>query len=313
MPQSMRLYIKIILTLAGLAIFMTSAWAFIMPGGTMGRLKFRPLAHGEMPRRIVSMAPAITETLFAIGAKDLVKGVTDYCAYPPEVKKLPKIGGYYDPNYEAIMALSPDLVILLPEHREHRLKFQQLNISTLTMEMHSLAGIISTFIQLGSLCHCEFQGAWLADSFSRRLIKARERTRNLTRKKVMLVIGRDYGQKGISEVYIAGQGEFYHELLELAGGENVYTRAAPKYPQVSVEGILAMNPEVVIELIPDPEGTGKTIEEIRADWSGLPGLPASQPGRIKILTGNFLVVPGPRLMLLLKDLGEAIHPELNWE
>ncbi|MCK5219724.1 ABC transporter substrate-binding protein [bacterium] len=304
--------LKIILVLAGSVLFITSAWAFILPGGSMGRLKFRPLAHGEMPRRIVSMAPAITETLFAIGAKDLVKGVTNYCVYPPEVKKLPKIGGYYDPNYEAIMALNPDLVIILPEHREHRLRFQQLNISTLTMEMHSLAGVISTFIQLGNLCQCEFQGAWLADAFSRQLIKAREQTRNLTRKKVMLVIGRDYGQ-GISEVYIAGQGEFYHELLDLAGGENVYQRAAPKYPQVSVEGILAMNPEVVIELIPDPEGIGKTIEEIRADWSGLPGLPAVQQKQIKILTGDFLVVPGPRMMLLLKALGEALHPELEWK
>jgi len=284
--------------------------AFYVPvGGQVSRMQFFRLAQGNVPRRIVSLAPVITETLFAIGAGEKVKGVTDYCDYPPEVMKIPKVGGYYDPNFEAILALHPDLVIILPEHREYRQRFQYLHIATYTVEMHSLAGIMSTFIQLGSICQKEAQGIYLAETFRQKTIQIRNITKTLARKKVMLVIGRDYSAQQIREVYIAGKGEFYDELLRVAGGENAYILSTPKYPRLSAEGILALHADCIIELIPEPLQLSRSLDEIQADWTRLPGLEAARKNQIYILTGMYLVRPGPRLLLLLEDLVKILHPE----
>ncbi len=295
-----------------LAVASIGLAAFYSPGGPVGPASLLGPGPGEFPpRRLVSLAPSITETLFALGAGGRVKGVTDFCQYPPEARKLPRVGGYDDLNFEKIISLRPDLVVLLPDHGDQRARFQQFRIPTLTVEMNSLAGILSACIHLGVVCGCEAQGALLAGHLRRALQDARRRTRGLPRRRVLLVIGRDYTAPRISEVYVAGRGTFYDELLTYAGGENAYPKSAPAYPKLSAEGILALQPDLILELIPEPAEVGASLPEIQAGWKRLAAEFNRRPRPARVLTGDYLVIPGPRISRLLEDLLQALHPEAS--
>lgn len=280
--------------------------------GTTGRALFSLFAllagvsasAADAPQRIVSLAPSITETLFAIGAGSRVVGVTEFCSFPAEAGRLPKVGGYYDPNYEAILALRPDLVVLLPESAEHRRKLAALRIPTLTVEQHSLAGVLDSFILLGQVCGCEAGAACWIRNFQDELAGLQRRVRGGATPKVLLVLGRDYGSGRIQEAYVAGRGEIYDELLSLAGGRNAFPGGWPKYPKLSAEGILSLKPDIILEFVPALPAGGR--EQIRAAWAGLPGY----AGKVEILAGAYLTIPGPRLLLTVKQMALALHPEL---
>ncbi|MCD4812187.1 helical backbone metal receptor [bacterium] len=297
------LWVRVLgLCILGFCVIAIPAVAFIMPGGQVGRMHLYQLAKGQSPQRIISMAPGITETLFAIGAGKQVCGVTDFCDFPEAAQELPKVGGYYDPNFEAILRLKPDLVVLLPEHAEFRARFQYLRIPTLTVEMNSLVGIMNTFIQLGMICRKEAQGIHLAETLRCAMLDALARQPWEIRPAVMLVISRDYDNSSIKEVYIAGQGDFYDELIFLAGGKNAYTRSTPRYPKLSQEGILALRADVVVELVAEPEKVSRPVSELTHDWYALPGLNKPNQIPIRLLTGTYLVRPGPRIIRLLETL-----------
>ncbi|MCK5241022.1 ABC transporter substrate-binding protein [bacterium] len=314
MPKISRTKSRILLLTVTLLFLAASALAFYVPtGGKVVRMRMLRMTKGEVPQRIVSLAPVITETLYAIGAGDKVKGVTDYCDYPPEAAKVAKVGGYYDPNFEAILSLRPDLVILLPEHKEHRQRFQYLRIATYTVEMNSIAGIMSTFIQLGSICQKEAQGFYLTETFRQKIMAVQKKTQNLSRKKVVLAINRDYSEAVIREAYVAGQDGFYNELLQFAGGTNAYQKKVPKYPKLSIEGLIALHTDVLIELIPDSSQGSKSPAQLKQDWQAMPGLSEAQKKEVYILTGSYLVRPGPRVLQLLDDLVKILHPEIVGE
>lgn len=286
---------------------------FIMPqAGNVTSYATNPFIEHKQPRRIVSLAPALTEMLFALDAGSMVKGVTDYCTYPAAAKKIKKIGGFYDPNYEAIVGLRPDLVLLLPAHKDQRLYFQKLNIPTLTLDLNTISGIMSSFIQLGGLLQKEGTAAfWVHDFYQTFYVKTGQL--HASDEKVMLVINRDYSQTYIRDVYIAGKGDFYDELLERLGVINVYTKTFPKYPKLSLEGLLRLDPDRIIELVANEDMLkgGKT-RQLEA-WQTVPGLRAAKENKVTLLAGDYLVVPGPRLPELFKALGVILRPEVQWE
>lgn len=262
------------------------------------------------PLRIVSLAPSLTETLFAVGAGDRVAGRTKFCRYPPAAERLPMIGGFYDVNYEAILALHPDLVVLLPENGEQRARLQALGVETLVVEQHSLAGVADSFLRVGAVSGHPAEGARLAGEFAAALRHARELTRASPRPKVLLVIGRDYDRAPMRDVYVAGRGWIYDQMLEAVGGSNAYPQPQPSYPKLSAEGVLSLRPDVILELVPDAVAVHNTPERLRRDWLSLPAL---RPRRVVVLAGDYLTIPGPRLLRTLKDFGQALHPELEWE
>lgn len=263
----------------------------------------------EGARRIISLAPALTETLFALGAGPQVVGVTDFCGYPPEAKTRPKVGGFYDLRLEAILRLRPDLILALPEHHEQQAKLQALKLPWVTVEMHSLAGIYSGFIQLGQLTHHEAEAARLAGQFRQALLQAKRATAALRPKRVLLVVSREYGAGRIQEVYVAGPHEFYAELLALAGATNAYAESPLSFPKLSLEGLLQLDPELVIELVPELDRTGRTRAQLLNDWKELDRLQPGFSQRVRILAGDHTAVPGPRLTWLVKELVQTVHPE----
>ncbi len=273
---------------------------------------------GEAPvsvdcTRIVSMAPSITETLFALGLGDSVVGVTKYCTYPPEAQQRTVVGGFYDPNYEAIVGLSPSVVMALPEHAEHARRLGELGIAVHTVPQATVEQILASLEDVGRACSVESRGRELADGLRARLADVEKRTTGRPRPGVLVSVGREMGNGVLRDIFVAGRGTFYDELVSLAGGSNVYDGRTIQYPILSTEGLLRLNPQVVIEIVPELKGRGLTEETVIRDWESLPGLNAVKDRRIHVLTEDYAVIPGPRFVLLLDKLARVLHPEIAWD
>jgi iron complex transport system substrate-binding protein len=276
-----------------------------------------PMRPRMMPvwqcRRIVSMAPSITETLYALGLGERVVGVTWDCRYPPEVVDKTRIGGCYDPNFETILALKPDLVILSEEHEQALSAFEKLEIETLVVSHKTIEGVIDSFRTIGRVCGKGAEGRRMAYGYENRLGRIHDRTRLLTRPRVLLALNRVVGRGHLDNVCIAGADNYLNRIIELAGGENACQEAGDRYPIVSPEGIVCLNPEVIVDVTPRRSLKQSGNEALVADWSELKQLGAVRSGRVVVLDEDYAVVPGPRFIGLIEDLARAIHPEVKWD
>jgi len=296
------------------------AAAILVFGATFAaRLLLRRSAEApdESPtdrRRIVSLAPSITESIFALGRGDRLVGVTRYCDYPAEAGKLPKVGGYLDPNYEAIIDCRPDLVITLgaSEHGKVRRALAEMGVELMTLEHSTVDGILKSLPLLGRACGAPREAKRMVADFRARMKVIREKTSRRPRRKVLISFGRTMGSGGIKEVYVAGKDGFYDRIIELAGGTNAYARDVPRYPKVSVEGLLGLAPDVIIDLVPDMAEKNLTRRQVMAEWNVLTELEAVKNKRVHILTGDYVEVPGPRFVKLLEDVAQVVHPEVDW-
>lgn len=264
---------------------------------------------GKEYARIVSLAPNITETLYALGLGDRVAGVSRFCKYPPEATEKPKVGGFLDVNYEALASLKPDLAILLPEHEEVKKHLESLGIPTLTVHNRVVREILDTVTTIGKTCGTEARADSLVRDMESRLEAVRKHTEGRPKPRVLLVVERKVGGGTPGAVYAAGTDTFYDELIELAGGVNAYRGPAIAYPEVALEGILRLDPEIVVDIIPTLAEQGISPEAARADWNGVPSLRAVKSGRVHVMGDSYAVIPGPRFIRMLEELAGIIHPE----
>jgi len=255
------------------------------------------------PARLVSLAPSITETLFELGLGERVVGVTRFCVYPPEARSKPQIGGYYDPNFEAVTAARPDLVLLLPEHQEIRKEFEKLGVTTLTVDHTSVRGILSSVLQIGEACGCPEKAADLHARLESRIRNIGLQTAGRPRPRVLISIGRMAGDASMNRITVCGRKGFFEELIGLAGGVNAF-EGEIAFPALSAEGILRANPGVIVDLWPDLKEKGLDPEAARRQWKVIPDLKA----RVHVIGESYAMVPGPRVVLLLEDLARAFHP-----
>lgn len=262
-------------------------------------------------QRIISLSPSTTETLFALGLGDRVAGVTRFCHFPPAARDKPKVGGYFDPNYEAIAALKPDLVIILPEQEKVKEFLNELELKHLTVNNKTIADILSTISTIGQACHAGKAARELVQDIERRIESIREATKNLARPTVLISIGRSLGSGSLQEVYAAGQNTFFNELVVAAGGQNAFTEATPEYPMLSAEGILQLNPDFIFDLVADLSAKNLTEAEVITEWHSLGQLKAVQQQQVVVLSADYTVIPGPRFILLLEDFARILHPEVT--
>jgi iron complex transport system substrate-binding protein len=261
---------------------------------------------GSGCRRIVSLAPSVTEILFELGLGDRLVGVTRYCRYPPEAQTKARVGGYVDPNYEGIVRLRPDLVILLTVHTAAGERLRHLGFATLTVDHTRIAGILTSIMTIGNACGAGKKAEALAGGISARMERIRNAAKGAGPPRVLISVDRT--TDALSSVYIAGKNTCYDEMISIAGGVNAYAGAAA-YPAVSAEGILQMDPQVIIDLVPSLDGRKKTREKALTQWNMLAGVEAVTAGRVFIFEQDYAVIPGPRLIILLEDMARAIHPE----
>lgn len=257
--------------------------------------------------RIVSLSPNLTEILFAVGLGDHVVGVTRFCEYPPEAARLPRVGGYFDTNIEAVVALEPDLVVLLPAHENVRTVLERLGIECLVTGNETIGEILRSITTIGRRCGAADSAGAVRELMTRRIDRIRRLTGDLDRPSVLIVVSRTYAASPV-DVCAAARGTFYDELVEAAGGRNAIDSRVPAYPELSMEGLLHLDPDVIVEIVPAADARRLDRDRLAAGWNGASDLRAVREGRVTILTGSHAAVPGPRLALLLEELAQAIHP-----
>ncbi|MDL2227054.1 ABC transporter substrate-binding protein [Deltaproteobacteria bacterium OttesenSCG-928-M10] len=264
----------------------------------------RPAAPPTNPERIVSLAPSVTETLYAIGMGDQVVGVTEYCKYPPEVQSKPKVAGFSDINLEAVLRQKPDLVALPVDKIRNQTSLERLGLTVMPLNTRSLSGLMEAIEQLGQATGHQAESKVIVRRIQDGIAQAEARAEGREKPRVLFSVMHSYQGLGyITEINAVGRDGFFSQLIEIAGGVNVY-QGSLAFPRLSREAVIFLNPEVIIDIIPDSED----LEAVRRDWMSLSSVTAIKNGRIIFLTDNSDTVPGPRTYQTLAKLSEAFHP-----
>ena len=246
--------------------------------------------------RIIALAPGITETLFELGLGDRVVGVGNYSSWPPEVAQKPKLGGLFDARLEAITSLQPDLAILLPSEEELRVQLERLGVEVLTVRSETLADVETMIATIAERCGVADRGEVVLERWRQGLapnpIEGRPR--------ILLSVGRESGR--MADVLVSGPGTHLDELLGLMGAVNAFADAPLDYPQVGLEEILQRQADVVIDLQPSPG----MYEELAVEWQDLRAQTDMAPACARVVAGDHVLIPGPRLPRLYRELREAI-------
>ena len=265
------------------------------------------LADQAIPGRIISTAPSITETVFVVGAGDKLVGVTRFCEYPSLARLLPKVGGLLDPSGEAIVRLEPDLVIVLEENLKFRQELSTSDYQVVAVDHKSIPGIIASIETIGKACGREKQGVRLAAGLRHRIeeLEKRESFKKPS-PRVIISVGRNAGSGQLGKVYIAGKDNYYEEMIRLAGGVNAYSGSI-RYPVVSIEGLLRLNPDVIIDLVPGYREKGLREESLRGEWNEMRGTKAFETGNIYIRGEDYWTLPGPRFIRIVEDMSLILN------
>ena len=287
----------------------------IFAGSFWGRwhLQREPLA-APLPstsQRIISLSPGITETLFALHVGQRCIGVTDYCIFPPEATKIDAIGGgLMDLHLERMIQLDPDL--LVGRHDNEQGGLVQLPCRQVFVSHKSFAGLVASFSTIGDAVGQPEAGRQMAEDFRQRVTRIANVVKGRPQPRVLLCIYRPYDTGDTRGVTVPTRG-LMAELIELAGGTNACQQSAIRFPVLSAEGVLQMQPEVIVKLVRPDATAGLSNLELLAQWNVLPELPAVQQQRLAVIDDDFAMVPGPRFILLIEKLARILHPEAPWD
>jgi iron complex transport system substrate-binding protein len=260
------------------------------------------------PQRIVSLVPAVTEMIFAIGEGARVAAVSNYDHFPADVAGLPRVGGLHDPSVERILAIKPDLVIVYATQKELIARLDRAGIGYFNYQHRALPDILSTIRAIGDRIGAAARAESVASGMERSLADVGRQTAALPHPATLLVFERD--PAGLRNVFASGGYGFLHDMLEIAGGRNVFAAMRQQSVQASTEMLIASRPDVIIELLyGDHLKNADVAKELRA-WDALPSVPAVRAHRIAALTGDEFVVPGPRIVDATLKLARVLHPEV---
>lgn len=256
-------------------------------------------------QRIVSFVPSLTEIAFDLGLGPKVVGVSDFDTHPPEVKRIEKVGGLFNPNLEKVVALDPDLVLIQPSLEKVRELAEKRGTRAVVVRTDTLEDVFECYRLIGEAAGIEAVAKARAEAL-REALGAASAPKGARRPKVLLVVGRQEGS--LDGLTAAGRGSFLDQLLERAGGENVLGETPTKWPQVSKEVLLASPPEVIIEL--SPGSSAEPVEVARAlePWSALGSMEVVKEKRVFKLVGEHLLLPGPRSARTVEDLRRLFDP-----
>ncbi|WP_417541545.1 ABC transporter substrate-binding protein [Methylophaga thalassica] len=273
----------------------------------------KPLSTVKNYERIITLSPSLTETVFALGLGDHVVAVTDYCDYPAQAQALPSVGSYTNTSLEAITRLQPDLVIMLNGQQQRQQQLEQLGIKTLVLDNSTIADIKETIQKIADLTDRQNEADKLLTRIQAQIDYVHNKVRGLVPVRTLVGIAHYVNSDQLDTVYIAGQHDFYNELLELAGGVNVYTDTTVKVPSVSAEGIIRMNPDAIIDVFPEQKDHQSDMKQVIKQWQSLRNVNAVKQQRIYIIEHDYASIPGPRIFKLLPEMAQLLHPELDWQ
>lgn len=263
-------------------------------------------AFQPRPQRIISLVPALTEMLYAVGAGPQVIAVSSYDEYPPAVKALPRVGALLDPDTERILSLKPDLVVTYGSQVDLQAQMKRAGVPTFDYRHGGLAHILVTIKELGARTGRAAEGGKVVAAIEARIAAVRAAVAGKRRPRTLLVFSRE--PKTLRNIYVSGGRGFLHDMLEIAGGEDVFNDIDKESVQVSTEIILARAPEVILELRPEEIPDGQPMKEELASWSRLASVPAVRGNRVHFISGHAITVPGPRVAESVERMAKALHP-----
>lgn len=251
------------------------------------------------PKRIISLAPSITETLFALGLGDKVVGVTAYCDFPEAAKTKEQVGDTLNPNPERLIALKPDLIVITTASQLEKLSRQlgELNIPVYVTNPRGIGEVLTSIHKLGQVTGATIEAQQLTEQMQTRIANVELRTKSFPKPRVFYVLQ-------TAPLITAGRNTFINDLIRLAGGESITANEATDYPQLSRETAIAREPQVIVA--PASHGTELVKEEVlRRDFSVTPAI---KTNRIIRVNPDWVDRPGPRIVDGLEQLANGLHP-----
>jgi len=271
----------------------------------MAAVSGMPAPAEPAPERIISLIPAVTEMLFAIGAGPQLVAVSSFDHFPPDVETLPRVGALLDPDLERILSLRPDLVIVYGSQRDLHRQLDRARIPVYPYSHAGLADITTTIETLGARAGREQAASELARLITSRIAATKARVAGRPRPKTLIVFGRE--PLTMRGVYASGGLGFIHDMVEAAGGANLFADVKRQAVQATSELILTRRPEVVLELHGSPMAPD-AIRRETAVWQTMASVPAVRNGRVYLLADARTVVPGPRVADAIELIARTLHP-----
>ncbi len=263
---------------------------------------------GRAPERIISLTPSTTEILSGVGAFARVVAVSDYCTYPPEVKDLPRIGGWQNTNLERVASFRPDLIVMTQAQEPFiRERVEALGARTLVVRDRTLEDALNAITEVGRATGNEAEAEALLARTRAALEEVRARTRDLPRRRVLCIVDRLPGT--LRGMYAANEGSFLAQLVELAGGESIAPPGGIGFGQMQKEAVLELDPEVIIDLMMH-KTEGQFDEDIRAVYGELSDLRAVRDGRVYSVREETVLHPSQFVGDTARRFAELIHPEV---
>jgi iron complex transport system substrate-binding protein len=253
------------------------------------------------PKRIISLAPNITEILFSLGLDEEIVGVTIYCNFPEKTKSKVRIGSYISIDFERTVSLKPDLIIAtgVGNTRDMVERLERLGFPTYVIFPKKFDDILKSIHHLGQVVDRKKEAMSIIQGMRKRKQVVFELTQGLPRPKVFLQIGE-------APIITVGRGSFADDLIQIAGGENIAGHEKEMYPRFGIEEILRRSPEVVLISSMNPKGDYQRIVQ---EWARWKMLPAVKDGRIHLINSDLIDRPSPRIIDGLEEMARILHPE----
>ena len=263
----------------------------------------RTVSIDEIPQRLVSFGPSITETLFALGLGERVVGVSNYCNYPEAAELKPKIGDAFSPSIEKIIELEPDLVLTVKQEQLNS-QLDALGIKFMVLDPRDIDGIFKDIELLGKVTGIEGRAKKLINDMNKRMSDVVSLVEDASRVRVFYIID----ATDLTLPWTAGPGSSVDALITMAGGENTAGQAQGAWVKFSIEAIVDSDPEVII--LPAKHGTAFTPPEVLKEHPAWRRITAVKLDRIYTIDGDLVDRSGPRIIQGLEEMAKIIHPEL---
>ena len=253
------------------------------------------------PKRIVSLAPNITEILFSLGLDEEIVGVSIHCTFPEKANTKARIGSYIRLDFEKIISLKPDLIIATGAGNTKDMvgRLRELGFSTYVIYPKNFSDILKNIAHIGQVVNREKESRGIIEGLRKRSQQVIELTKDLPRPKVFIQIGE-------APMVTVGKGSFADDLIQLAGGENIAGKEKEVYPRLGMEEILKRSPEVIMISSMNPEGD---YQKVFQEWNRWKTLPAVKNGRVHIIDSDLIDRPSPRIIEGLEEFARILHPE----
>jgi iron complex transport system substrate-binding protein len=256
-------------------------------------------------QRILSLSPNLTEIVFALGLGDRIVGVSSDSDWPAEAKAKPKVGTFWQPNTEAVIAARPDLVVCetFPQQKEVAETLKRAGLNVLSLRVESIDELFSAIAQIGVAADCNTAAEQLTANVEEELGRIKSMSSTCEKVKVLWVIQTE-------PVRVAGVNTFINEIIELAGGQNAIMSTVDQYPSIGTEEIISCGAEVIIQSAMGSENVAGQQKEAEEFWSKFPKLPAVKNKMIYVIDADTVLRLGPRLPEGIKTITRFLHPEL---